>query len=168
MHLYVLSHISWAYMWKLGVRLTVWTRTNLIFTVVHRFVCLRRSLPSFRVGSFSFSFSAFTWSNYNGFIWRYITFRLPLFAVLKFCCSASWKRTQHCWMLHVASVCTSCSMLLRVVGSCWPTMLHPFARSFKGDVTRGDSQRRFLAQHSLAMLEQCWNHSKQCCNAVLR
>ena len=35
---------------------------------------------------------------------------------------------------------------------------------FKGDVTRDDSQRRFLAQHSLAMLEQCCNHSKQCRN----
>ena len=37
----------------------------------------------------------------------------------------------------------------------------------KGDVTRDHSQRRFLAQHSVAMLEQCWNHSKQRCNAVL-
>ena len=26
--------------------------------------------------------------------------------------------SQHCWMLHVASVCTPCCMLLRVVGSC--------------------------------------------------
>ena len=26
---------------------------------------------------------------------------------------------QHCWMLHVASVCTPCGMLLRVFGSCW-------------------------------------------------
>ena len=55
-------------------------------------------------------------------------------------------------------------MLLRIVGSCWPTMLRPFARGFKGDVTRDESQRRFLAQHSLAMLEQCCNHSKQCRN----
>ena len=30
------------------------------------------------------------------------------------------------------------------------------------DVTRDDSQRRFLAQHSVAMLEQCCNYSKQC------
>ena len=28
----------------------------------------------------------------------------------------------------------------------------------KGDVTRDDSQRRFFAQHSIAMLEQCCNH----------
>ena len=31
---------------------------------------------------------------------------------------APWKRTQHCWMLHGASVCTPCFMLLHVVGSC--------------------------------------------------
>ena len=30
------------------------------------------------------------------------------------------------------------------------------------DVTRDDLQRRFSAQHSVAMLEQCWNYSKQC------
>ena len=36
------------------------------------------------------------------------------------------------------------------------------------NVTRDDLQRRFLAQHSVAELEQCCNHSKQCCNAVLR
>ena len=33
-------------------------------------------------------------------------------------------------------------------------------------VTRDDSQRRFLAQNSAAMFEQCCNHSKQCCNNV--
>ena len=33
---------------------------------------------------------------------------------LHFCLSkALCKRTQHCWMLHVASVCTACCMLLR-------------------------------------------------------
>ena len=36
----------------------------------------------------------------------------------------------------------------------------------KGDVTRDYSQRRFLAQHVVAMLEQCCNHSKQCRNNV--
>ena len=35
-----------------------------------------------------------------------------------------------------------------------------------GDVTRDDSQRRFLPQHSAAMLKQCCNHSKQCRNNV--
>ena len=28
------------------------------------------------------------------------------------------------------------------------------------------SQRRLLAQHSVAMLQQCWHHSKQCRNNV--
>ena len=37
----------------------------------------------------------------------------------------------------------------------------------KGDVTRDDSQWRFFVQHNVAMLEQCCNHLKQCCNAVL-
>ena len=32
----------------------------------------------------------------------------------------------------------------------------------KVDVTWDDLQRQFLAQHSVAMLEQCWNHLKQC------
>ena len=36
----------------------------------------------------------------------------------------------------------------------------------KGDVTRDDSQRRFLVQHSVAALEQCCNYSKQCSNNV--
>jgi len=30
----------------------------------------------------------------------------------------------------------------------------------------GNSQRRFLAQHIVALLEQCCNHSKQCRNNV--
>ena len=33
---------------------------------------------------------------------------------------APCKRPQHCWMLHDASVCTPCCMLLRVVGSYCP------------------------------------------------
>ena len=38
--------------------------------------------------------------------------------------------------------------------------------SFKVDVTRDDSQRRRLAQHSVAMFEQCRNNSKQHPNNV--
>ena len=37
----------------------------------------------------------------------------------------------------------------------------------KGHVTRDDLQRRFLAQHSVAMLEQCCSCSKQCRNNVV-
>ena len=32
------------------------------------------------------------------------------------------------------------------------------------NVTQDDSKRRFSAQHSVAMLEQCCNHLKQCRN----
>ena len=32
----------------------------------------------------------------------------------------------------------------------------------KGDVTRDDSQRRFLAQHRFQMLEEYCSYSKQC------
>ena len=40
------------------------------------------------------------------------------------------------------------------------------SQGLKGDVTRDDSQRRFLVQQSVAMLEQCSNYSKQCRNNV--
>ena len=40
------------------------------------------------------------------------------------------------------------------------------AKETKGDVTRDDSQRRLLAQHTVATLEQCCNYSKQCRNTV--
>ena len=48
--------------------------------------------------------------------------------------------------------------LLTSERSAWP--------STKGDVTRDDSQRRFLVQHSVGMLEQCCNYSEQCRNNV--
>ena len=35
-------------------------------------------------------------------------------------------------------------------------------RKCQDDVTRGDSQRQFLAQRSVGMLEQYCNYSKQC------
>ena len=40
------------------------------------------------------------------------------------------------------------------------------SKQSKGDVARDDSKRRILAQQSIAMLEQCCNHSKQCRNNV--
>ena len=42
-----------------------------------------------------------------------------------------------------------------------------FFRDLKGDVTRDNSHRRFLAQHSVAMVEQCCKHLKQCRNNVV-
>ena len=38
--------------------------------------------------------------------------------------------------------------------------------TFRGGVARDDSQRRFLVQHSVAMLQQCCNNSKQFRNNV--
>ena len=43
----------------------------------------------------------------------------------------------------------------------------PFTIVLKGDVIRDISQRRFLAQHSVAMLEQYCKHSKQCSHNVV-
>ena len=34
------------------------------------------------------------------------------------------------------------------------------------NITRDDFQQQFLAEHSIAMLEQCCSYSKQCCNNV--
>ena len=51
----------------------------------------------------------------------------------------------------------------------WGEVLSPPFRSkcvLKGDVAQNDSQRRFLAQRSVTMLEQCCNYSKQFCNNV--
>ena len=41
-----------------------------------------------------------------------------------------------------------------------------FCQRFKADITPDDSQRRFLAKHSVAMLEQRCNYSKQCRNNI--
>ena len=46
-------------------------------------------------------------------------------------------------------------------------VLRRVERELKGDVSREDSQRRFLAQHSDAVLEQCWKHSTQYRNNVV-
>ena len=45
-------------------------------------------------------------------------------------------------------------------------VLRSYWADIKGGVTRDDLQRRFLSQHGVAMLEQCCNRSKQCCNNI--
>ena len=55
-----------------------------------------------------------------------------------------------------------CSCITRF----WTISLTSTARIPKGDGARDDSQRRVLARHSVAMLEQCCNHSKQSGNNV--
>ena len=91
------------------------------------------------------------------------------------------KRTQHCWMLHVASVCTSCCMLLDVVACCcakfetsqtfkpttpnisfvlWSlkrraTMLDPFARFFQHCRGHARSLRMDYNDLWVAFLPRC-------------
>ena len=54
-----------------------------------------------------------SWRNARLF-YNYGCVRLTLFRNKGPC-----KRWQHCWSQHVASVCTPCCVLLRLVGSCW-------------------------------------------------
>ena len=49
--------------------------------------------------------------------------------------------SQNCWMLHTASVCTPCCILVRVVGSCW-ICLHT-----------NETQTQ---QHATLLSQQCW------------
>ena len=59
---------------------------------------------------------------------------------------APCKRTQHCWMLHVASVCTPCCMFLDVVACCC-------AKFETGQTFQPTFQLLFLDRRSLA--QQC-------------
>ena len=75
------------------------------------------------------------------------------------CCKGPCKRSNHCWAQHVASVCTPCCVLLRLVGSCRmkfetgqtsePTSanISIVSRSSK----RGPTMLRSFAQH----IQQC-------------
>ena len=54
-----------------------------------------------------------------------------------------------------------------VVVVCLFVFFLPLLPHHKDDVKRDDSQRRFLAQHIVAMLKQCCNHSKQYQNNVV-
>ena len=49
--------------------------------------------------------------------------------------------SQHCWMLHIASVCTPCWILVHVVGSCC-ICLHTNATE--------------MQQHATLLWRQCW------------
>ena len=59
--------------------------------------------------------------------------------------------TLQCWN-NVATICINVAKMLQL-----KMMLH-------GTIRNDD----FFAQHSVTILEQCCNHSKQCCNPVLR
>ena len=78
----------------------------------------------------------------------------------------------HCfeWLQHCSNIATLCwakNSRCHAIVPCNITLSFLFlSQGLKGDVTRDDLQERFLAQHRVAMLEQCCNHSKQCPNNV--
>ena len=81
-------------------------------------------------------------------------------AILEQCCHYSKQCSN-----NVAALCCAKNRRFESSPVISPLQSCHFGK-IKGVVTRDDSQRRFLAQHSAAMLEQCCNHSKQCSNAV--
>ena len=72
--------------------------------------------------------------------------------------------SQHCWMLHVASVCTPCCMLLDVVACCWvkfetgqtfqPTT--PNISFVPWSPSRSTTMLDPLAQ----LFQHCWGHAR--------
>ena len=75
---------------------------------------------------------------------------IPGFKIVVHSCSKTpCKRTQHCWMLHVASVCTPCCMLFRVVRSC--------CAKFKTGQTLCQQLQIFLLYRDRrSVAQQCW------------
>ena len=51
-------------------------------------------------------------------------------------------KSQHCWAQHVASVCTACWHLLRVVGTCWMLLADVWNSS---NIWRNKSQHFFCS-----------------------
>ena len=53
--------------------------------------------------------------------------------------------SQHCWMLHVASICTPCCMLLDVVACCC-----------RSNFSVSNSQHFLLFRDPRSVAQQCW------------
>ena len=78
---------------------------------------------------------------------------------------SAWRCNINCYDVvwssyNIVPTLQRCVALKIVIANC--TVWH----HLKGDITRNDSQRRFLTQQSVAMLEQCCEHSKQFVNNV--
>ena len=98
---------------------------------------------------------------------------LQLFLVIISGCKAPCKRTQHqllannsqhCWMLHVPSVCTPCCMLLDIVASCCAKF--ETAQTFQ-PTTPNISFVPWSPKRSATMLDpfaqlfqRCWGHAR--------
>ena len=69
-------------------------------------------------------------------------------------------KRQHCWAQHVASICTPCCVLLRLVGSCWmkfETVQTSEPRSANISIVSRSSKR------GSTMLRSFAQHTQQCC-----
>ena len=82
-------------------------------------------------------------------------------------CNIVGQNSQHCWMLHVASVCTPCCMLLDVVACCR-------AKFETGQTFQPTTPSIFfvllLPKRSTTMLDpfeqlfkHCWDHARSLC-----
>ena len=70
--------------------------------------------------------------------------------------------SQQCWMLHVASVCTPCCMLLSVVAQ----SLKPVSQTFESKTNFQHFFCSVMVEHSATVLEpfaqlsqHCWGHT---------
>ena len=74
------------------------------------------------------------------------------------------KRSQHCWTLHAASVCTSCWMLLRVVGSCYAKF--ETGQTFKPTapnisfVPWSPKRSATMLDPFAQLFQHCWGHAR--------
>ena len=70
------------------------------------------------------------------------------------------QRSQHWWAQHVASVCTPCCVLLRLVGSCWMK----FETGQTSEPTSANiSMVSRSAKSGPTMLHSFAQHIQQCC-----
>ena len=72
---------------------------------------------------------------------------------------APCQRTQHCWLLHVASVCTPCCLLLRIVQPAWQTLGssgHKKKRAREGDTPSPVLSFAHYFQAPATQATYCW------------
>ena len=71
-------------------------------------------------------------------------------------CKGPCKRSQHCFAQLVASVCTPCYVLLRLVGSCW-------MKFETGQTSEPASANISIVSRGPTMLRSFAQHIQQCC-----
>ena len=101
-----------------------------------------------------------TYCHFNGWEWK----SLSDYVTKKPFSGVSWSRNRKTEINSILSMLEN--KKIKRLGSIFLNSVHFGSPALKGDDTPEDSQRRFLAQHSVAKLKQCCNHSKQCRNNV--